>query len=105
MSATKLRIFCSSSFFGLFAILSFNLGFLPKGDKNITTMVQTTVKGIDDSLILLNNKGRILITIYPGHPEGKIEKDVILSTYKDKIIIYYYNDFKKDSPFLIEIRK
>ena len=92
-------------FKGKISLINFNLGFLPKGDKNITTMAQTTVKGIDDSLILLNNKGRILITIYPGHPEGKIEKDVILSTYKDKIVNYYYNDFKEDSPFLIEIRK
>ncbi|MDD3241487.1 MAG: TIGR01212 family radical SAM protein [Bacilli bacterium] len=90
---------------GKISLINFNLGFLPKGDKSITTKWETTMKAIEDSLVLLNNKGRILITIYPGHPEGKIEKEMILKTYKNKIINYYYNDDKENSPFLIELGK
>ena len=40
------------------------------GDKTIKSKDTSTIKAINKSLELLNNKGKILITVYPGHDEG-----------------------------------
>lgn len=55
----------------------FNLGYLPGGDKSITTNYQTTINAISNSLKLLDDKGVIAIVIYPGHPQGKVEDEKI----------------------------
>ncbi|CCV63976.1 Methyltransferase [Alteracholeplasma palmae J233] len=49
----------------------FNLGYLPNGDKSITTLKDTTHKTINQ-LLNLNNIF-ILIVVYPGHEEGYLE--------------------------------
>ena len=51
----------------------FNLGYLPGGDKSITTLRETTLPAVDAALELLADDGIILIAIYPGHAEGEIE--------------------------------
>ncbi len=51
----------------------FNLGYLPGGDKSITTLRETTLPAVEAALELLNDDGIILIAIYPGHAEGEIE--------------------------------
>jgi SAM-dependent methyltransferase len=57
----------------------FNLGFLPGGDKNITTKRDSTLKGINSSLNILKNGGIITIALYSGHAEGKEESEALLS--------------------------
>lgn len=62
----------------------FNLGFLPGGDKSITTMVETTIPAIKAGIELLAPDGGLLIAVYPGHAEGTREGEFIeemLSTY------------------------
>ncbi|MBN2268559.1 MAG: class I SAM-dependent methyltransferase [Acholeplasmataceae bacterium] len=51
----------------------FNLGYLPKGDKSITTKVESTLKTFDQIIQRLNVDGFILYVIYPGHEEGNKE--------------------------------
>ena len=51
----------------------FNLGYLPGGDKRITTLRETTLVAVESALELLNDDGIILIAVYPGHAEGEIE--------------------------------
>lgn len=51
----------------------FNLGYLPGGDKSITTLRETTLPAVDGALELLADDGIILIAIYPGHAEGEVE--------------------------------
>lgn len=66
----------------------FNLGFLPGGDKRITTLRETTLGAITAGLDLLDNGGALLIAVYPGHEEGHIEGELIeqlLSTYDRRI--------------------
>lgn len=57
----------------------YNLGYLPGGDKNITTMYDTTIESIKGALELLNSGGIAAIVIYHGHEEGKKEKDEVLN--------------------------
>ena len=88
------------------SLIVFNLGYLPNGDKTITTKYTSTIKAINKSLELLNNKGKILITVYPGHDEGLKESNELkkylkkLSNYQ---VNYYYNTDNKEAPYLIEI--
>lgn len=59
-------------------LIIYNLGYLPGGDKAITTESDTTLKSIKNSMELISFEGAISITCYPGHPAGKIEEDLIL---------------------------
>lgn len=55
----------------------FNLGYLPGGDKSITTKRETTLKAIESAIELLDKDGILLIAVYPGHEEGEIEGELI----------------------------
>lgn len=59
-------------------VIMFNLGFLPGGDKNITTKAESTMRALNSSLELLKVNGLLCITIYPGHEEGMSEKVEVL---------------------------
>lgn len=59
-------------------LIVYNLGYLPHGDKSITTKAETTVASIKKSLEILAPDGALSITCYPGHEEGqREEKEVI----------------------------
>ena len=58
----------------------FNLGWLPGGDKSITTLRETTLPAIEAAIELLEKGGGILIAVYPGHAEGKAEGELIEET-------------------------
>ncbi len=66
----------------------FNLGYLPGGDKSITTMRETTMPAIEAAIDLLGPDGIINVAVYPGHAEGEAEGKMIceylstLSRYK-----------------------
>lgn len=93
-------------YLGKISLVNFNLGYLPGGDKSITTNYQSTIKAIDNALKLLNNKGMILITVYPGHKAGFEEHKAIenyLKKLKNYQINYYHNTRKKGAPYLIKI--
>ncbi len=51
----------------------FNLGYLPGGDKSVTTQRVTTLPAVKTALDLLSSDGILLIAIYPGHAEGELE--------------------------------
>ena len=55
----------------------FNLGYLPGGNKSITTMRETTMPAIEAAISLLDKDGIILIAVYPGHAEGDAEGKMI----------------------------
>ncbi len=57
---------------GVHAVL-FNLGWLPGGDKSVTTHVSTTLAALDAALSLLAPGGILSVCIYPGHEEGARE--------------------------------
>lgn len=51
----------------------FNLGYLPGGDKRITTMRETTLPAIEAAVSLLADDGVVTVAVYPGHAEGDAE--------------------------------
>ena len=76
----------------------FNLGYLPKGDKNITTKTETTLKTLDLIIDHLKVGSFILYVIYPGHEEGFNESKALYEKIKnlDPII---YKTVRIDLPF------
>ena len=52
----------------------FNLGWLPGGDKSVTTRWETTKAAIESALRLLTPMGVLVICVYPGHAEGDRER-------------------------------
>lgn len=95
-----------SEYVGKISLIVFNLGYLPGGDKGITTKYDTTIKAISDSLLLLNGKGHIVVTLYTGHDNG-LESDKVLKFLDDSGICYdeYHNTCDVGAPFVIDIRK
>ncbi len=87
-------------------LILFNLGYLPCGDKSITTNHESTLKAVINSLDMLNNNGLILIVFYP-HPEGKLEAQVVLDYLKQNNIGYkiYKNTPNEDAPYLVVINR
>ena len=59
-------------------VVVFNLGYLPGGDKTITTRAETTLSAVQGAMELLQPDGLICITMYSGHDEGKREKESLL---------------------------
>ncbi|HSG69717.1 MAG TPA: class I SAM-dependent methyltransferase [Planctomycetaceae bacterium] len=62
---------------GSVAAVTFNLGYLPSGDKTIITKPETSVRAIQTAVELLRPGGIITVLCYTGHPGGLEEADAI----------------------------
>jgi SAM-dependent methyltransferase len=60
-------------------LVVYNLGYLPGGDKGITTLTLSTLQSLQEALRLVVPGGVISCTCYPGHPEGERETAAILA--------------------------
>ncbi|MFQ8602537.1 MAG: tRNA (mnm(5)s(2)U34)-methyltransferase [Anaerovoracaceae bacterium] len=56
----------------------FNLGYLPGGNKKLTTHSDSTITAVKSCLELLVKDGILAITMYSGHLEGKTEKQKLM---------------------------
>lgn len=55
----------------------FNLGYLPKGDKTIVTLKETTLRALNQAKLIIGN-GYLCVTCYLGHPGGKEEHQTVV---------------------------
>jgi hypothetical protein len=91
-------------------LVTLNLGYLPGGDKAITTLAESTLKSLDLIMDLLVLGGAISITCYPGHPEGKKEETVLLERLSllppsSWSFTSFFWPNRKDSPSLLLLQK
>jgi len=56
----------------------FNLGYLPGGDKSLTTTEEDSLQAVKDALDLIKKDGVVTVVLYSGHEEGAREKQAIL---------------------------
>ena len=63
---------------GSVAAVVFNLGYLPGGEKSITTTAGATLHALDASLELVRHGGIISLLVYVGHAGGEEENRAIL---------------------------
>lgn len=91
--------------------IMYNLGFLPGGNKEITTLHETSIESIKLGLDILNSGGIMTICIYRGHDEGKIEETCILDYLKTLpkskfgVMIQSYLNRQDISPILVVIER
>ncbi|UXR68889.1 MULTISPECIES: class I SAM-dependent methyltransferase [unclassified Staphylococcus] len=89
----------------------FNLGYLPKGDKSVVTQPETTILAITRIFEHLRQEGIIVLVVYPGHPEGKIESDHLLKYLKNfdqqqaHILQYGFLNQQNNPPYIVAIEK
>ena len=92
-------------------LIVFNLGYLPGKNKDITTKYETTLKALKISLKLIKPEKAIIMTVYPGHEEGKREslflKEYLKTLDYKKFDIFIHELFNKPNnpPFIYEIVK
>ena len=55
----------------------FNLGYLPGGDKSITTMRETTLPALQAAVSMLGPNSILSVAVYPGHEEGEAEGKLV----------------------------
>ncbi len=58
-------------------LIVYNLGYLPKGDKQRTTLTRTTLASLQRGFALVQPGGALSITCYPGHEEGAREAQAV----------------------------
>lgn len=89
----------------------YNLGYLPKGDKQITTLYETTLLSLNKALYLLDNKGIIILVVYPGHEQGSIESIKViefvsnLSQKEYDVVKYEFINQINNPPYLLVIER
>ncbi|GGI40485.1 class I SAM-dependent methyltransferase [Mammaliicoccus stepanovicii] len=89
----------------------FNLGYLPKGDKQITTNSHTTIEAIQTLFNITKKDGIIVLVVYPGHPEGQIESNEVNEFVKSidqqdaHVLHYQFINQKNNPPYIIAIEK
>ena len=89
----------------------YNLGYLPKGDKNITTNAEDVEESLKKLLGKLNSKGLIFITFYIGHSAGQIESLEIskflqnLNQKEYTILKFTFENQKNNPPYVVMIQK
>lgn len=59
-------------------LIVYNLGYLPKGDKTLTTLTTSTLESLEQAKNRIVPGGAICITCYPGHSEGALEEHALL---------------------------
>lgn len=93
------------------SVVMYNLGYLPGGSSGITTRLNTTLQSFQQALALLQPGGIITLVLYPGHKEGRIEKDGLmpffsrLSTSEYTVLHYNYLNKSSDPPELVIVQK
>ncbi len=60
------------------SLITFNFGWLPRGDHNIFTKKETSIQAIEKGLRLLKNGGIMTLIIYYGRETGFEERDALL---------------------------
>lgn len=89
----------------------YNLGFLPGGDKKLTTKSQSTLNSLEASLGILDTGAIVTIAIYRGHEEGKKEEEVVINYVKNLpknkygVILHSFLNRDNNPPLLVVIEK
>ncbi|MGD8191114.1 class I SAM-dependent methyltransferase [Brevibacillus ginsengisoli] len=91
--------------------IMFNLGYLPGGDKEVSTQAKSTIRAIESGLQILKSGGIMTIVVYWGHEAGVIEKEEVenycmaLDQSEYLVLKYQYLNQKNQAPFLLAIER
>ncbi|MCE7791464.1 class I SAM-dependent methyltransferase [Salipaludibacillus sp. CUR1] len=89
----------------------FNLGYLPGSDKTVVTAPDTTISAVEQLTKHLKPGGIIVLVVYYGHEEGKVEKDKLLPFVRSlpqedfHVLEYRFTNQRNSPPFVIAVEK
>ncbi|CQR48191.1 Ribosomal RNA small subunit methyltransferase H [Paraliobacillus sp. PM-2] len=89
----------------------FNLGYLPRSDKQVITKPATTIKAIDKIATTLKPGGIIVCVVYHGHPGGEEEKQALLNHFTTfdqdhfRVLQHGFINQMNNPPFILAIEK
>lgn len=89
----------------------FNLGYLPKSDKSVITLPETTRTSMEEILKRLVPRGRMILVVYYGHEGGEKELDMVqdycqsLPQEKYNVLKYQFINQKNNPPILYCVEK
>lgn len=93
------------------SVVLFNLGYLPGQDKLITTQISTTVEAIEQALTLLKESGVLIVVVYPGHEQGRIEQEALdqwikqVDTRLYRSLRYQFENTAAPAPYVLAVEK
>ncbi len=88
-----------------------NLGWLPGGDKAVTTQLATTLAAVRAALDLLLPGGLLTVCAYPGHAEGDRERAELtaflreLDVHQFNVLHHRFLNHPNDPPELFVVQK
>jgi predicted methyltransferase len=106
-----LRQYIPLALHGKIQAVMFNLGYLPGGDKKITTRPGTTCAALEEAVRLLAPGGIVTVVAYPGHAGGQEEADAVVAFARQlpakefHVLQYRLLNRKNAPPFLIALQK
>jgi SAM-dependent methyltransferase len=89
----------------------FNLGYLPGGDRGCITRSETTVASLDQAVSMLLPGGVVIVAMYPGHPGGDGESEVV-ERWASKLPPHIFNAWRSrqlnrsaSAPYLLLVER
>lgn len=86
-------------------LVVYNLGYLPGGNKALTSQTGSTLQSVQAALAMLPLGGALSITCYPGHPEGANEEKALQTWSKSLSQKVEWSSWKPGSPTLLIVIK
>lgn len=92
-------------------VIMFNLGYLPSGDKEIITKVESTMKALKSALDKLRQGGVLSVMCYPGHAGGDTEAAAVKEWFTEVdgdrygVTLFQREGAKETTPFLLVAQK
>ena len=89
----------------------FNFGYLPGGDKTVTTKAGSSVRAMQAAAALLAEGGLLTAVVYSGHPAGRDEAAAIeqwaaaLPQEQYQVLHYRFTNQRNHPPQLLAIEK
>ena len=89
----------------------FNFGYLPGGDKTVTTTADSSVRAMQAAAALLAEGGLLTAVVYSGHPAGRAEAAAIeqwaaaLPQEQYQALHYRFTNQRNHPPQLLAIEK
>ncbi|PSQ95141.1 MAG: hypothetical protein BRD55_11495 [Bacteroidetes bacterium SW_9_63_38] len=91
--------------------VTFNVGYLPGSESNLTTTPETTLPALDTALALLRPGGIITAVLYTGHEGGAVEAEAVhewaagLTQERAEVLSYRFVNQTNAPPRLLAIEK
>jgi len=91
--------------------IMYNLGYLPGGNKSITTRPETTIASLSSATEMLRPGGLMTLALYLGHETGAIEAQAVsrflaeLPKAHFAVLRHSYHNRDKNAPLLMVVEK